>query len=96
MGCEMARWFEDEIADKIRTAENHVILIPAQNPDAGIDMVDVYDGVTGKFIAADVPESPAREFVIIWNELVDAGDNTESVKKLNLEWLIQSRKRYGC
>ena len=92
----MAKWFEEIIADKIRSAKNHVILVPAQNPNAPLDTVDIFDGVTGQFIAADVPEVPAREFMAIWNNLQDAGDNTDSMKKLNLSWLtVATGKRYN-
>ena len=90
------KWFEEAVADKMRAAKNHVILVPAQNPNAPIDTVDIFDGITGQFIVADVPEEAAREFVIIWNALQDSGDNTENMKKLNLSWLDTAvRKRYS-
>lgn len=91
----MTRWFENMIADKINDAKNHVILLPAQNPIATIDVVDIYDGVTGQFVAADVPEEQAREFAIIWNGLVDIGENTEAAKKINFGWLVKDRKRHN-
>jgi len=86
-GLSMLGWFEQAIAEKLSTAGNHVILIPARNLDAPLDTVDVYDGVTGQFIAADVPENAAQDFAIIWNELVDRGENTENLRKLNIAWL---------
>jgi hypothetical protein len=89
-GCDMAKWFDDVIAEKISEANNHVILVPARNANAPLDAVDVFDGVTGQFIIADVPEIPAREFAIIWNSLTDSGDNTDSMKKLNLAWLYSA------
>jgi hypothetical protein len=92
----MTRWFEEMVAEKIHAAKNHVILVPARNPNSPLDTVDVFDGVTGQFIVADVPENPAREFAIIWNNLQDAGDNTENMKKLNLAWLDTAvGKRYN-
>ena len=92
----MTKWFDDVVAEKLREAGNHVILVPAQNSQAFIDTVDVYDGITGQFIAADVPEKAARNFATIWNKLVDAGENTETAKRVNLEWLIDMKgsKRY--
>jgi hypothetical protein len=90
----MAFWFEEAIAEKLKEAGNHVILVPAQNPNAPLDTVDIYNGETGQFIAADVPEDPAREFAIIWNELVENGENTEKARKLNFSWLSDfSEKR---
>lgn len=92
----MTKWFDEAITEKLREAGNHVILIPARNPVAPIDTVDVYDGVTGTFIAADVPEEAAHNFAVVWNNLVDAGENTESVRKVNLSWLndLKGAKRY--
>lgn len=92
----MIGWFEQAIAEKISSAGNHVILIPARNPDAPLDTVDVYNGVTGQFIAADVPEESAREFAIIWNDLVDRGENNDSIQKLNMAWLtdVKGQKHY--
>ena len=57
----MVNWFEEVIADKIRSAKNHVILVPARNQNAPLDAVDIFDGVTGQFIVADVPEDSARD-----------------------------------
>jgi hypothetical protein len=90
----MARWFDDAITEKLREAGNHVILVPARNPNAPIDTVDVFDGVTGKFIAADVPEGDARNFAIVWNNLVDSGENNETFKQVNLSWLIGTKERH--
>jgi len=85
-------WFETAISEKIEAAGNHVILIPANSPTAPLDTVDLYDGITGNFIAENIPEDSARAFAIIWNELVDSGENTESIKKLNISWLVEKRR----
>jgi len=93
----MTKWFDDVIAEKIHSANNHVILIPAQNPNAPLDTVDVYDGITGKVLVTDVPESSAQDFAIIWNSFIDDSENNETAKKINLAWLTDSvgnRKRY--
>jgi len=93
----MTKWFDEAITEKLREAGNHVILVPAQNPNALMDTVDVFDGVTGQFIAADVPEDAARNFATVWNKLVDAGENTETAKRVNLEWLTDRKgsRRYS-
>jgi hypothetical protein len=93
----MAKWFDDVITDKLRNAGNHVILVPARNPNVLMNIVDIYDGVTGKFIAANVPEEAAITFATVWNKLVDANENTEITKYVNLSWLndVQSERRYN-
>ena len=91
----MAKWFDDEIDDKLRGAGNHVILIPARNPNASIDTVDIYDGITGKFIAANVPEKAATTFATVWNKLVDSNENNELIQKFNLEWILNSPDKYN-
>ena len=83
----MVNWFEEVIADKIRSAKNHVILVPARNQNAPLDAVDIFDGVTGQFIVADVPEDSAREFALIWNTLIMNGESRESIEQINLLWL---------
>ena len=94
----MAKWYEDAIAEKIREAGNHVILVPAQNENAPIDTVDVFDGKTGTFIVSEIPEEPAREFAVIWNGLVDSGESTETIRTFNLEWLsgVKANRKYGA
>lgn len=87
--------YENE--QKIRMAGNHLVLVPARNEDAPLDTVDVFDGERGEFIATQVPEKPAREFVVIWNELLDSGESIEKIRTINLEWLtgISGKKVYG-
>lgn len=87
----MTIWFEEAIEAKLKDAGNHVILVPARNPNAPLDTVDVFDGITGSFLAADVPEESAREFMLIWNGLVDRNENTEEMKNINLAWLAASK-----
>jgi hypothetical protein len=87
----MAKWFDDVISDKLRDAGNHVILVPARNPNVLMNIVDIYDGVTGKFIAANIPEDAARTFATVWNSLVDNKENTETIKHVNLSWLIDMK-----
>ena len=93
----MMNWFDEAVTEKLHEAGNHVIMVPACNPDAPIDTVDLYDGITGKFIAAGVPEEAARKFAKVWNDLQDSGENTESAKHINLEWLLDGKqgKRYN-
>jgi hypothetical protein len=77
----------DELAEKIRNAGNHIIIVPAQKNTVSLDTFDVFDGNSHEFIAVDVPEKSAQEFAIIWNELVDNGESVENIRKINLEWL---------
>jgi hypothetical protein len=92
----MTNWFDEAITEKLRIAGNHVILVSALNSNNPL-AVDIYDGVTGKILAEDVPEDAARNFVTVWNKLVDAGENTETAKRVNLEWLtdLKGAKQYA-
>ena len=64
-------------------------MIPSRDVNAPIDSVDIYDGVTGHFIVANVPEEAAYTFAKVWNNLVDAGENTELAKKIDMKWLTE-------
>lgn len=91
----MTKWFDEAVSEKLHAAGNHVILIPAQNTDAPVDSVDIYDGITGQFIVAGVPEDAAYTFAKVWNDLVDSGENTELAKKINIAWLTDYAERHS-
>lgn len=91
----MSKWFEDSIDEKIQNAGKHVILIPARNPNAPIDTVDIYDGASSEFIAENISEHSAQNFAVIWNNLVDINENTDNVKKINISWLSTKNKEYN-
>lgn len=86
----MAFWFEEDTISRIRSAGNHVILVPPTNPNAPLDTFDIFDGITGLIVAADIPEAKAREFATIWNTLVDSGE-TADFARMSTNWLIGSK-----
>lgn len=79
---------KNEVDEKIRIAGHHVIVMPAHNDSAPIDSFDVFDYSTDQFLVTDAPEKPTREFAVIWNGLLDEGEPTEKIRKINIEWLV--------
>jgi hypothetical protein len=77
---------ENKNIEQINNAGFHLVAIPAQNTSAPIDTFDIFNGKTRTFIAFNVPEKVAVEFVTMWNELIDTG-NQDSIKHVNLAWL---------
>lgn len=85
-----------KIDEQLAHAGNHVIVVPAQDADAPIDTVDVFDGAAHAYIATRVPEKQASNFAAIWNAMIDNGDTT-ALRKIDLAWFsgIVERQVYG-
>jgi hypothetical protein len=87
---------DSKIAEQIREAGNRVIVVPAQSISAPIDTYDVYNGATKTFIATDVSEQTANEFASMWNGLIDQGEQVDTIRKINIEYLtgVKAGKTY--
>lgn len=83
-------------AEKIRDAGSRVIIVPAINSSV-LDTFDVYNGSSKEYIAANVSEKSAQELAAIWNGLLSTGENTDTIRKINLSWLtgVSVGKRYA-
>jgi hypothetical protein len=77
---------ENNTAERIDNAGNHLIAIPAQNTSAPIDTFDIFDGSTHQIIAVNCSEKVANDFITMWNGLIDS-NNKDSIAHVNLAWL---------
>lgn len=82
----------NKTAEQLNNAGIHLVAIPAQNTSAPIDTFDIFDGSTHQFIATDIPEKSANDFVTMWNGLVDNGER-DSIRHINLAWLVGMNTR---
>ena len=85
------KWYTEidhELAEKIRSAGNHVIVVPAQTDAAPLDTFDVFDGNSNEYVAVNISEKAAQEFATMWNSLIDSGETVENIRRMNLAWLV--------
>lgn len=88
----MLFWLEQIIQERINSAGNHVVTVPAAN-DTRPDTYDIYDGYRKEFIATNINEKYAERFVKVWNYLIDNGLTSEKPNPLNLAWIFDAEMK---